>query len=125
MHWFRSRSRLGSWLALFALAFQLAVSFGHVHVDAKGLGHAAVLADHASTGAEGASPAANDEAPALADNCCPVCALIHLVSTVVAAQAPDLPVPALFGGTRSDPSLEFGLTPRSHALFAARAPPIA
>jgi hypothetical protein len=137
MHWFRSRSRLGSWLALFALAFQLAVSFGHVHVDAKGLGHAknlghakdlghaAVLADHASTGVDSASPAANDEAPALADNCCPVCALIHLVGTVVAAQAPDLPVPALFGGTRSDPSLEFGLTPRSHALFAARAPPIA
>jgi hypothetical protein len=33
MGWFRSRSRLGSYLALFALAFQLAVSFGHVHLD--------------------------------------------------------------------------------------------
>jgi hypothetical protein len=30
MHWFRSRSRLGSCLALFVLAFQLAVSIGHV-----------------------------------------------------------------------------------------------
>ncbi len=33
MGWFRSRSRLGSYLALFALTFQLAVSFGHVHLD--------------------------------------------------------------------------------------------
>jgi Protein of unknown function (DUF2946) len=126
MHWFRSRSRLGSWLALFALAFQLAVSFGHVHVDAKGLGHSPTLADvHASTGAKSAPPAAGDEAPALADDYCAVCALIHIAGTVVASQAPELPVPAQFGATRSDPPLEIGLTARSHALFAARAPPTA
>jgi Protein of unknown function (DUF2946) len=130
MHWFRSRSRLGSWLALFALAFQLAVSFGHVHVDAKGvdakgLGHAAVLADHASTGADSASPAESDETPALADGYCAVCALIHLAGAVVATQAPDLPVPVLFGATQADPPAQFGLTARSHAQFAARAPPIA
>jgi hypothetical protein len=29
MHWFRSRSRWGSYLALFALAFQIALTFGH------------------------------------------------------------------------------------------------
>ena len=33
MSFFRSRSRWGSYLALFALAFQLAVSFAHVHLD--------------------------------------------------------------------------------------------
>ena len=125
MHWFRSRSRWGSWLALFALAFQLAVSFGHVHVDAKGLGHAAILADHASTGADSASPAESDETPALADGYCAVCALIQLAGTVVAAQAPSLPVPVLFGATQADPPAQFELTARSHALFAARAPPIA
>jgi hypothetical protein len=127
MHWFRSRSRLGSWLALFALAFQLAVSFGHVHVDAKGLGHSPTLADvHASTSADNASLGANDEtAPALADDYCAVCALIHIAGTVVASQAPELPVPAQFGATQSDPPLEIGLTARSHALFAARAPPTA
>ena len=32
MHWFRSRSRLGSGLALFSLALQLALSFGHIHL---------------------------------------------------------------------------------------------
>jgi hypothetical protein len=126
MHWFRSRSRLGSWLALFALAFQLAVSFAHVHLDGAGSGHSPALADvHASTGAHSASLPASDEPPALADGYCAVCALIHLAGTVVAAAAPGLPVPALFGGKRSDPPLEIGLTARSHALFAARAPPIA
>jgi hypothetical protein len=112
---------------LFALAFQLAVSFGHVHVDAKGLGHSPTLADvHASTSADNASLGANDEtAPALADDYCAVCALIHIAGTVVASQAPELPVPAQFGATQSDPPLEIGLTARSHALFAARAPPTA
>jgi hypothetical protein len=127
MHWFRSHSRLGSWLALLALAFQLAVSFAHVHLDGAGSGHSPALADvHASTSADNASLGANDEtAPALADGYCAVCALIHLAGTVVAAAAPGLPVPALFGGKRSDPPLEIGLTARSHALFAARAPPTA
>jgi len=129
MYWFRSRLRLGSWLALLALAFQLAVSFAHVHVDGKGSGNASILAGvlavQASTGVDSASPAASDEAPALADDYCAVCALIHLVGTVVAAQAPDLPVPTVFGRREAGPPAEVGLTARSHALFAARAPPIA
>ena len=33
MQWFRSRVKLGSWVALFALALQLALTFGHVHLD--------------------------------------------------------------------------------------------
>ena len=32
MRWFRSHARLGSWLALSALALQLALSFGHIHL---------------------------------------------------------------------------------------------
>jgi hypothetical protein len=111
---------------LFALAFQLAVSFGHVHLDGKGSGHATAVADvHASTGANSGSPASSDKTPALADDYCAVCALIHIAGTVVASQAPELPVPAQFGAARSDPPLEIGLTARSHAPFGARAPPIA
>ena len=33
MRWIRTHRRLGSRLALFALAVQLVVSFGHVHLD--------------------------------------------------------------------------------------------
>jgi len=35
MRWFRSRARLGSGLALFALVAQLTLSFGHLHADAS------------------------------------------------------------------------------------------
>src|SRR5208337_3280215 len=33
MGWFRSRMRLGSWSALFALTIQLVLSFEHLHFD--------------------------------------------------------------------------------------------
>jgi hypothetical protein len=128
MHWFRSHTRLGSWLALLALAVQLAVSFGHVHLDrsAPFSGHAAVLlGTDASTGAQAASLPASDESPALDGDYCAICALIHLAGTVVATEPPSLPLPAVFGRTQSEAAVEFGLTAPHHALFAARAPPIA
>ncbi len=33
MGWFRSHGRCGTWCALFALAVQLILSYGHVHVE--------------------------------------------------------------------------------------------
>jgi hypothetical protein len=78
MSWFRSRSRLGAYLALFALAFQLAVSSGHVHLE-----RIVPLAAGASALA-GAPPSADDlTAPSNpagrehpADDHCPICTLI-------------------------------------------------
>ena len=37
MNWFRSKMRSGAQLALFALAVQMVVSFGHMHGDDLGL----------------------------------------------------------------------------------------
>jgi hypothetical protein len=126
MHWFRARSSLGSWLALFALAFQLVVSFGHVHLDRAAPGQLSALSGAlATTDAITASPRHGDRSPALADDYCAICALIHLAGTVVAAAPPDLPAPVLFGALRSQPRAEFELTARARALFAARAPPVA
>jgi DUF2946 family protein len=126
MNWFRSRSRLGAYLALFALAFQLAVSFGHVHLD-----HIAPLSADA-TALANAQPS-SDEANAaskptnhedLADDCCPICTLIHLAGTLVPA-TPPLPLPSMFGGVRLAAAVEFDLAASQSALFRARAPPIA
>jgi hypothetical protein len=126
MNWFRSRSRLGAYLALFALAFQLAVSFGHVHLD-----HIAPLSADA-TALANAQPS-SDEANAaskptnhedLADDCCPICTLIHLAGTLVPA-TPPLPLPSMFGGVRLAAAGEFDLAASQSALFRARAPPIA
>ena len=33
MFWVRSNRRFGSWAALFALAIQLVLSFGHIHLE--------------------------------------------------------------------------------------------
>ena len=122
----RSRSSLGSWLALFALAFQLAASFGHVH-GVSGPEHAsALLSVSASTGAESSSRGASDETPDHNDDYCAVCALIHLGGTMAVAEPPALALPANFGQMRSEAlAVEFVGTPAPHAPFSARAPPIA
>jgi hypothetical protein len=127
MRWFRSRKRAGSYLALFALAFQLAVSFGHVHLEriappsvgASALAHAQPSADDLNapsnpTGREG-----------LADDHCPICTLIHLAGTLVPAEMPSLPLPTAVGRLRLELAAEFDLTASHAAPFRARAPPIA
>jgi Protein of unknown function (DUF2946) len=125
MRWFRSRSRFGSYLALFALAFQLAVSFGHVHVDET--------APPSAGGAAFASTQSGDEVNApssptgrdVADDCCPICTLIHLAGALVPAETPALPLPSMFGHLRLATAVEFDLAASQTALFRARAPPIA
>ena len=127
MYWFRSRKRSGSYLALFALAFQLAVSFGHVHLE-----HFTPPSAGASALA-GAQPSADDRnAPSnpagredLADDCCPICTLIHLAGALVPAEMPSLPLPTVVGRLRLELAAEFDLTASHAALFRARAPPIA
>jgi Protein of unknown function (DUF2946) len=127
MSWFRSRSRAGAYLALFALAFQLAVSFGHVHLE-----RVAPLAAGASAVA-GAQPSADERnAPSNpagrehpADDRCPICTLIHLAGALVPAEMPSLLLPTVFGRLRLELAAEFDLKASHAALFRARAPPTA
>ena len=127
MRWLRSRKRAGSYLALFALAFQLAVSFGHVHLE-----RIAPPSVGASALAGAQTPAADLNAPSnpagredLADDCCPICTLIHLAGALVPAEMPSLPLPTVAGRLRLEVAAEFDLTASHAALFRARAPPIA
>ena len=125
MRWFRSRSRLGAYLALFALAFQLAVSFGHVHLEriappsvgASALAHAQPSADDLNT--------PSNPTGGLVDDHCPICTLIHLAGALVPAEMPSLPLPTVVGRLRLELAAEFDLTASHAALFRARAPPIA
>ncbi|MGA7490567.1 MAG: DUF2946 family protein [Xanthobacteraceae bacterium] len=129
MGWFRSRSTWGSYLALFALAFQLVLSFGHVHLDGDhvpGLERSALLGVHASTVATAAADPAGKESPALPDDCCPICTLIHLAGTLVAAEPPSLPRLAAFGRAPLEAAIHFELAgSRHHSPLGARAPPLA
>jgi hypothetical protein len=129
MGWFRSRWRWGSYLALFALAFQLALSFGHVHLEggAPVSGHAsALLGVQAVTASATAVDPAGKESPALADDCCPICTLIHLAGALVPTAAPALPRPAVFERAGFAAALEFDLArSRYFSPLGARAPPLA
>jgi len=127
MAFFRSRSRLGSYLALFAIAFQLAVSFAHVHLDHVSPRAAAA---RALTGAPAPSEEVNaPSAPAdhktLGDDGCQICALIHLAGTIVPAETPPLPLPRLVLRLQHETAIAFDLTAPHRVLFQARAPPLA
>jgi hypothetical protein len=118
---FRSRSRWGSYLALFALAFQLVISFGHVHLDGG-----TPAAGHASIVAKAAIDPAGKQAPAVADDHCPICALIHLAGTLAPSEAPTLSRLATFGRLLLLAAIEFEFAAAlHHSPLGARAPPLA
>jgi Protein of unknown function (DUF2946) len=127
MNWFRSKSRLGSYLALFALAFQLALTFGHVHLDrlaplsSDRLTIASADASTDAINAPGDSKGRHDRA----DDRCPICTLIHLAGALVLAEPPSLQLPDIFSRLSSEPALAFDFAEPQRAHFAARAPPIA
>jgi hypothetical protein len=127
MCWFRSRSRVGSYLALFALAFQLAVSFGHVHLEhvAPVAASATALASTQASPDDLNAPSTPPDREDLADDCCPICTLIHLAGALVPAETPSVALPNVFGQPRLELDAEFELTAPQAALFQARAPPLA
>ena len=119
MHWFRSRLRLGSCVALFALAVQLVLTFGHVHLNGLG-GHSSVRIEAAA----GALAPAGHQGPKAADDYCATCALIHLAGALVPAAAVALALPLVFGQLhRPRVALRLALPASPPASFAARAPP--
>jgi hypothetical protein len=127
MDWFRSRSKLGAYLALFALALQLALTFGHVHLDRA----APISADRFAVATADASNAAQvkptdpTDRHDRADDHCAICTLIHLAGALVLAEPPSLPLPDISVRGPSEPPLAFDFPSPQRPLFAARAPPTA
>jgi hypothetical protein len=131
MHWFRSHSRLSSGLAIFSLALQLALSFGHIHLrDISGTAHASTSIAASSTAAS-----RSDEQPARAtptdrtsheheDEYCAVYAINNLLGSAQIVEPPPLPLPCLFGCLGLSAGYEADLTELHHGLSRARAPPI-
>ena len=127
MNWFRSRSKWGSYLALFALVCQLVLTFGHVHLDRA----APIPADRSTVATADAlnaaqvTPADPTDRHDQADDHCPICTLIHLAGALVLADPPSLPLPAVFGRLRTETAVAFDFSEPQRAFFAARAPPTA
>ncbi|WP_291850230.1 DUF2946 family protein [Bradyrhizobium sp.] len=120
MNWFRKHLKHGSRLALFALAIQIALSFGHFHGAAP-----ADVASHAQV--EAASETAQQPQPSHHDPdqraACAICAIISSTDSFVFATSPLLELPETVEPRYLTAKAEFAhLGPRHHA-FRSRAPP--
>jgi hypothetical protein len=126
MGWVRRHNRLGACFAFAALALQIVLSFGHVHLDGaqstiahshRAVGHSITLAK-----APAQAPAHN---PGTDDDYCAICASIYLASTSLVAQAPPVPVPLRFVLITHVFTAERGLSESRRVAFRSRAPPAA
>jgi hypothetical protein len=125
MHWFRSNLRLGSRLALLALAVQMVLAFGHVHFyDLARASTTTAMATGSGASLLNGSPAGHHPGGS-PDADCPICAAIQLVATSAPSVAPTLPLPPGFRSIRLQASAESAAASSPHALFQARAPPTA
>jgi hypothetical protein len=126
MGWVRCHIRRGAYLALAALVLQIAVSFGHVHLDgvARAAPHATVTGTQQATLAQatGHGPTQNTGGD---DDYCAICASIFLVSTSFVSEPPKLPVPVGFERIRHSISIARGIVEPRRVAFRSRAPPAA
>jgi hypothetical protein len=124
MRWFRSNVRSGAWFALVAMALQLALTFGHLHLRVASAASAQLAAKAAVTLPDGSSLPTKPK-PRLADEYCALCTLIQMVGAGAPAAAASLPLPSLFASAPVTIGVEHH-PPASPLLhFQARGPPIA
>ena len=137
MNWFRKHLKHGSRLALFALAIQFALSFGHSHglaaqaapaiqtnaTDAD-FAYAAGLAAQAAADelARKQQPSAPDSDQQPADNCA-ICAVMSLAGNVLFATPPLLQLPQAVDFLYLTTDAEFVHLGSVRVAFQSRAPP--
>jgi hypothetical protein len=131
MKWFRSNIKTGSRLALFALAIQFALSFGHFHEAAAqtprsgpagaDLAHAAL---DATCEVQQQQPSDHDTDQHTA-HACVVCAVNSLAKHFRFATSPLLELPQAIKLLHLATDAEFAHLGSLHPVFQSRAPPAA
>jgi hypothetical protein len=121
MHRIRNNRRFGGWLALFALAVQLVLSFGHVHLEGI-RGDADARISLITERPE--SPASPSQHPGNDADYCAICATIHLASTSFLPDAPQLPLPFVSQTIEHSDYVAFVFVAPQRTAFQSRAPPI-
>jgi len=130
MNWVHRHRRNGSLLALAVLALQIAVAFGHVHLNDlhfRGVtaGSRGTIATHHAAVAQTSpqAPAQNSDGD---DDYCAICASIFLVSNSFTPAPPALPVPVGFQRIEHPFDNAHGCAaPARRLAFQSRAPPAA
>jgi hypothetical protein len=137
MKWFRSNIKTGSRLALFALAIQFALSFGHFHGLAAQAAPAiqpdTALSELSYANALGASIAASEQAQqqpssdhdsGQPSDPCAICAVISLANSLLFATPPLLLLPQAVEFLHLTTDAEFAHLNAVSVAFQPRAPPI-
>jgi len=131
MKWFRKHLKQGSRLALFALAIQFALSFGHFHGLAAQAAPSSVSGPTAAAEVGGVwvdaqatpqqSPAPHDDQQPVDD--CAICAVMALAGTAMVSPPPVLSLPQAFEFLYLATDAEFLHLKCVGVHFQPRAPP--
>jgi len=138
MKWFRSNIRHGSRLALFALAIQLGLSFGHFHGSAAQAGPAIQSAPlqtsvHDANGLPAATadnqaaqpqPAPDHDSGQQPGDTCAICAVMAMAGNLLFATPPLLLLPQAVEFLYQTTDAEFVHLNSARVAFQPRAPPI-
>ncbi|MBR0870561.1 DUF2946 domain-containing protein [Bradyrhizobium tropiciagri] len=138
MNWFRKHIKTGSRLALFALAVQVVLSFGHFHPITAAKAAQAVQSglsqlDFAYIGTSATPDLAiqvmQKQPPVHPDNeqqphdHCAICAVISMAGSLLVATPPVLLLPQAVDFLRRTTDAEFLHIKSAPAAFRSRAPP--
>jgi hypothetical protein len=138
MKWFRSNIKHGSRLALFAVAVQLVLAFGHFHAGFANAGISLPSgatqseqsrADRPGT-ADGVARAVPERQPSHNDSdrepgdICAICAVVAMANTALFAPPPLLPLPQAAEFSYVTSGAEFAHLNSPRVVFQPRAPPI-
>ena len=149
MKWFRSNIKQGSRVALFALAIQFGLSFGHFHEIAAQAAAPAIqsgstqfeasqfeasqfeascadraAAPHAAGESARPRPASNHDSDQQPSDVCHICAVIGLVNAVLFATPPLLLLPQAVKLSYLATDAELARLNATHIAFQPRAPPL-
>ena len=130
MNWFRKHVKSGSRLALFALAIQFALSFGHFHGETAraalalqvGLAAADLAIGAAQEAPSAQQPSNHDTDQPTSD--CAICAVLSLANNFLFATPPLLELPQAVELLHLATGAEFAHLGSLHRAFQSRAPPV-
>jgi hypothetical protein len=131
MKWFRRNIRTGSRLALFALALQLVLSFGHFHWDAAQAAAAVQSqADFAFQQApvpdaarQAQQPTGHDHGKPSSEPCA-ICAVMSMANQMAFAALAVLPLPDAIGQSFLVTDARLEHCGSTWSAFQSRAPPV-
>lgn len=128
MKWVRSNIKHGSRLALFALAIQFVLAFGHFHalaaqaapaVDGSGIS----LLQAATIASSSTLPASDRDTDQHGNDPCAICAVVAMASAVLFAAPPVLPQPQAVEFRYLTIAAATVVAASSRVAFQPRAPP--